>query len=96
MLCPNTPPFVSAHVGSRGHLALGVRGSHQVGLSLQQLLGLRIVTQPAQQRLAGVIPHTGVGQAHCQSHEGREVVRVELQTPGGRQDAGRGGGGEML
>ena len=59
-------------------------------LALQQLLVLWIVPQPAEQGLAGVIPHTGVGQAHCQSHEGWEVVWVELQTPGWRQDQGMG------
>lgn len=86
----NTPPFVSAKVGSMRHPALWVRGSHQVGLALQQVLVLWIVSQPAEQGLAGIIPHTSVGQAHCQSHEGLEVVWVELQTPGWRQDPGTG------
>lgn len=78
------------HVGSLRHPALGVRGSHQVGLALQQVLVLWVVSQPAEQGLAGVIAHTGVGQAHCQSHESWEVVWVELQTPGWRQDPGTG------
>lgn len=71
-----------AKVESMRYLALGVWGSHQVGLALQQLLVLRVVSQPAEQGLARVISHTNVGQAHCQSHEGWEVVWVELQTPG--------------
>lgn len=62
-----------------------------MGLALQQVLVLWIVSQPAEQGLAGVIAHTGVGQTDCQSHEGLEVVGVELQTPGWRQDVGRGG-----
>lgn len=74
----NTPPFMSAKVGSMRHPALGVWGSHKVGLAFQQLLVLWIVSQPAEQRLAGIISHTSVGQAHCQSHEGLEVVWVEL------------------
>lgn len=86
----NTPPVVSGVVGSMRHPALGVRGAHQVSLALQQVLVLRIVSQPAEQGLAGIIAHTGVGQAHCQSHEGWEVVWVELQTPGWRQDPGMG------
>lgn len=61
-----------------------------MGLAFQQLLVLWIVSQPAEQRLAGIISHTSVGQAHCQSHEGLEVVWVELQTPGWRQDRGMG------
>lgn len=82
----DTPPFVSAKVGSMRHPALGVWGSHQVVLALQQVLVLWVVLQPAEQGLAGIISHTSVGQAHCQSHEGWEVVWVELQTPGWRQD----------
>lgn len=64
------------------HPALGDGRGRQVALRLQQLLVLGVVAQPAQQRLAGVAPHADVGQAHCQSHQGREVVGVELQTPG--------------
>lgn len=78
----NTPPFMSAAVGSIRQPTLGVWGSHQVGLALQQVLVLWIVSQPVEQGLAGIIAHTSVGQAHCQSHEGWEVVWVELQTPG--------------
>lgn len=59
-----------------------------MGLALQQLLVLGIVSQPAEQCLTGIIAHTSVGQAHCQSHEGWKVVGVELQTPGWRQDPG--------
>lgn len=75
------------------HPALGDGRRRQVGLPLQQLLVLGVVAQPAEQRLAGVAPHADVGQAHCQSHEGREVVRVELQAPGWGQ-LGRGRGHE--
>lgn len=78
-----------AKVGNVGHPALGVGRSHQVGLALQQGLILWIVSQPAEQGLAGVVPHAGVGQAHRQGHEGREVVWVELQTPGRRDRARR-------
>lgn len=74
----DTPPFMSAKVGSMRHPALGVWGSHQMGLALQLLLVLWIVFQPAEQGLTGIISHTSVGQAHCQSHEGWEVVWVEL------------------
>ena len=81
---------MSAHVRSLRHPTLGVWGSHQVRLALQQVLVLWIVSQPAEQGLAGLVAHTGVGQAHCQSHEGWEVVRVELQTPGWTQDPGMG------
>lgn len=88
---PNAPPFSSAEVGSVRHPALGDGRRRQVGLPLQQLLVLGVVAQPAEQRLAGVAPHADVGQAHCQSHQGREVVRVELQAPGwGRLGRGRG------
>lgn len=73
---------MSAAVGSIRQPTLGVWGSHQVGLALQQVLVLWIVSQPVEQGLAGIIAHTSVGQAHCQSHEGWEVVWVELQTPG--------------
>lgn len=59
-----------------------------MGLGLQQVLVLRAVLQPAEQSLTGLVAHTSVGQAHCQSHEGCEVVRVELQTPGWRHDMG--------
>lgn len=59
-----------------------------MGLAFQQVLVLWIVPQPAEQGLAGIMAHTSVGQAHCQSHEGWEVVWVELQTPGWRQDPG--------
>lgn len=64
-----------------GHPALGGRRGRQVAPPLQQLLVLGVVAQPAQQRLAGVAPHADVGQAHRQGHQGREVVRVELQAP---------------
>lgn len=56
-----------------------------MALALQQVLVLGVVSQPAEQGLAGVVPHAGVGQAHRQGHQGREVVGVELQTPGRRQ-----------
>lgn len=81
----NTPPFGSGQVGGLRHPALRVGGGHQVALALQQVLVLGVVSQPAEQGLAGVVPHAGVGQAHRQGHEGREVVGVELQTPGRRQ-----------
>lgn len=64
------------------HPALGDGRRRQVGLPLHQLLVLGVVAQPAEQRLAGIAPHANVGQAHCQGHQGWEVVRVELQTPG--------------
>lgn len=86
---PPPPPFIPAEVGSVRHPALGGGRRRQVALPLQQLLVLGVVAQPAQQRLAGVAPHADVGQAHRQSHQGREVVGVELQTPG----TGWGGGG---
>lgn len=83
----NTPPFVPAQVGGVGHPALRVGGGHKVALALQQVLVFGVVSQPAEQGLAGVVPHTGVGQAHRQGHEGGEVVGVELQTPGRRQES---------
>lgn len=58
-----------------------------MALALQQVLVLGVVSQPAEQGLAGVVPHAGVGQAHRQGHEGGEVVGVELQTPGWRQES---------
>lgn len=70
------------------HPALGNGRGRQVGLPLQQLLVLGVVAQPAEQRLAGLAPHADVGQAHRQSHQGREVVRVELQTPGWGRERG--------
>lgn len=77
-----------AHVGSRRHPSLRVWGSYQVRFALQKVLVLGVVSQPAEQGLAGVVTHSSVGQAHRQSHEGQEIVWVELQTPGWRRDAG--------
>lgn len=55
--------------------------------ALQEGLVLGVVSEPSQQGLAGVVTHPGVGQTHGQGHESREVVWVELQTPGRSQDA---------
>lgn len=49
--------------------------------ALQKLLVFGVVPYPAQQCLTRFLPHARVGQAHCQGHEGLEVVGVELQTP---------------
>lgn len=84
----STVPFMSAHIGSMRHPPLGIWGSHQVVFALQQVLVLCVVSQPAKQGLTSIVAHTSVGQAHCQSHESREVVWVELQTPGRRQNSG--------
>lgn len=58
-----------------------------MSLAFDKILVLGIVSQPAQKGLTGIIAHTGVGQAHCQSQEGCKVVWVELQTPGWRNDS---------
>lgn len=55
--------------------------------ALQELFVFRIVSKPAQQSLAGIVTHPRVSQAHRQGHEGREVVRVELQTSERRRGA---------
>lgn len=83
----DTPPFVPSEVWGVGHPALRVGGGHQVALALQQVLVLGVVSQPAEQGLTCVGPHAGVGQAHRQRHESGEVVGVELQTPGRRQES---------
>lgn len=80
----NFLPVMSAHDGSIGHPALRVWGPYQVGLALQQLLVFGIAFEPAEQSLTGIVTHPSVGQAHCKGHEGREVIRVQLQTPGQR------------
>lgn len=74
--------------GNTGHSSLGVWGSYQVSFALQEVFVLWVVSQPAKQGLAGVMTHSSVGQAHCQRHEGQEIVGVELQTPGWRRNAG--------
>lgn len=81
---------MAAHVEGMRHPALGVWRSQHAAFALQKVLVLRIVSQPAEQGLAGVVAHPGVGQADRQSHEGWEVVGMELQTPGQGRDAGEG------
>lgn len=49
--------------------------------ALQKMLVFGVMPYPAQQCLTRFLPHARVGQAHCQGHEGLEVVGVELQTP---------------
>lgn len=56
-----------------------------MALALQEMLVLGVVAEPAQEGLAGVLPHARVGQAHRQGHQSLEVVGVELQTPGHRE-----------
>lgn len=58
-----------------------------MSLAFDKMLVLGIVSQPAEEGLTGIMAHTSVGQAHCQSQEGYKVVWVELQTPGWRHDS---------
>ncbi len=69
---------IPAHCG-RGEVSV-TQVSLQVCAALQKLLVFGVVPHPAQ-RLTRFLPHARVGQAHCQGHEGLEVVGVELQTP---------------
>ena len=65
-----------------------------MAFALQDVLVLGVVLEPAEQGLAGILAHARVGQAHRQGHQGREVVGVELKTPGRRRRRWGEGGKE--